>query len=118
MGMPVSVHLRGTGCEGAAAGAAVEAAYAELRRADAMFSTYRDDSQVSRINAGTLDLAAADPLVREVAALCAIAADRTAGAFDAWLPSPDGGRHFDPSGLVKTWAVERAFDALAQLPDV
>ena len=115
MGMPMSIHLRGPGASSVAAEAAVTMAYDELRRADALFSTYRHDSDVSRINAGTLVLADAYADVRAVAALCETARERTAGAFDARLPAPGGGTWFDPSGLVKSWAAERAFVALAAL---
>jgi thiamine biosynthesis lipoprotein len=52
--------------------------------------------------------------VREVAALCDEAARRTGGAFSAWLPGPDGEPAFDPTGLVKGWAVEQAFVALVE----
>jgi FAD:protein FMN transferase len=45
----------------------------------------------------------------EVVELCDRACAATGGAFDAGhLPLPDGGHGFDPSGLVKGWAVERA----------
>ncbi|MDQ1681511.1 MAG: FAD:protein transferase [Frankiaceae bacterium] len=113
MGMPMSIHLRGPGASSEAAEVAVTMAYDELRRADELFSTYRPESQVSRLNAGTLTLADADGDVRVVAEVCDVARDRTQGAFDAHLPAPGGGTWFDPSGLVKTWAAERAFAHLA-----
>ena len=54
--------------------------------------------------------------MREVAALCDLARARTGGWFDARrLPLPTGGAGFDPSGLVKGWAVQRAAGALADL---
>jgi thiamine biosynthesis lipoprotein len=44
-----------------------------------------------------------------VARLCEHARDRTDGWFDGWLPDgPRGPRLFEPTGLVKGWAVERA----------
>jgi thiamine biosynthesis lipoprotein len=115
MGMPMSIHLRGPGAQAPSCDAAVTRAYDELRRADALFSTYRPDSQVSRLNAGELTLDEADPDVRAVADLCDEARERTKGAFDAQLPAPGGGTWFDPSGLVKTWAAERAFAHLETL---
>ena len=39
-------------------------------------------------------------------------AQRTGGAFSAWLPDPDGRPRLDPTGLVKGWAVEHAFTGL------
>lgn len=115
MGMPISLHLRGETARDAGLEPTVEALYDELRDVDALFSTYRDDSQISRLNRGELDLAQADPTVRLVVALCEEARERTDGCFDAQLPSPHGGTWFDPSGLVKGWAVERASGRLAGL---
>ena len=83
--------------------ALLDAAFAELRAAEALFSPFRADSAVSRINAGTLRERDADRLVREVLDLCRAYAARTGGYFSAWR----GGR-LDPSGLVKGWAIARA----------
>jgi thiamine biosynthesis lipoprotein len=88
--------------------------FAALAADDAMFSTYRADSTVSAIRRGELRLNVAGPRVREVAALCDEAARRTGGAFSAWRPGPDGKPTFEPSGLVKGWAVEQAFDVLSE----
>ncbi|WP_206685997.1 FAD:protein FMN transferase [Kribbella qitaiheensis] len=104
MGLPVSVLARGASAGSAAADAAVRAVYAELREVDRVFSPYRDDSEVSRLGRGELGWADATPLVREVAGRCLRAAELTGGLFDA--TRPDG--NWDPSGLVKGWATERA----------
>jgi len=120
MGMPVSVHVRGPLARDGDTGAAgaVDLLYAELRRVDAIFSTYRADSEICRLRRGELSEADADPWVREVLALCAEAHERTGGWFDAHLPGPDGVRRLDPTGLVKGWAIERVTRALtARLPD-
>ncbi len=74
-----------------------------LHRVDALFSPYQADSQISRMRRGELTLNAADPLVREVLALCDQYEQATDGYFTAHLP--DG---LDPTGLVKGWAIERA----------
>jgi FAD:protein FMN transferase len=116
MGLPVSVHLRGPDVAGTVVTDRVAAFFAELRAVDARFSTYRPDSEISRMNRGELEPAESDPTVREVIGLCARARERTAGFFDARaLPLPSGGVGFDPSGLVKGWAVERAARHLAAL---
>jgi thiamine biosynthesis lipoprotein len=114
MGMPVSIHLRGPDVRGAAAERAVAAAYAELVRLDALFSTYRPESAVSRLRRG--DVVAAHPFLAEVEGLSAEAQERTRGAFTAWLPDADGVIRYDPTGLVKGWAVDRAAVELAGLP--
>lgn len=113
MGLPVSVHLRGEGSRSQGADARVQAVYDELRAVDVLFSPYLPDSQVSRIDRGRLAVADAHPLVREVVALCQRARLLTGGSFDTWRPGPDGRRRFDPTGLVKGWAVQRAAEHLA-----
>ena len=113
MGMPVSVHLRGPGSRSAAARARVAAAYDELRAIDELFSPYLPDSQVRRIDRAELAIEDAHPLVSEVVGLCETARVLTGGSFDAWRPAGDGRRAFDPTGLVKGWAVQRAAEHLA-----
>jgi thiamine biosynthesis lipoprotein len=110
MGLPVSVHVRRPG---PATGGAVAAVFAALREADARFSTYRSDSEISRLNRGELRPADCHPQVREVLELSAVAWRRTGGHFDVMLPGPDGRPTCDPTGLVKGWAVERAAALLA-----
>jgi thiamine biosynthesis lipoprotein len=83
---------------------AVAAAVAELRAVDAAFSPYRAASLVSRVRRGELAPAAYPPDLVEVVDRCRAMHAATDGWFDAWaLP---GG--FDPSGLVKGWAADRA----------
>jgi thiamine biosynthesis lipoprotein len=116
MGMPVSIHLRGTG-PSPLREHAVAAVFAELREVDRIFSTYRPDSEVSRLRAGSLSVEDCSPVVGEVLDLCAEAARATGGYFSAWLPGPDGEVSLDPTGLVKGWAVQRAARHLAELAD-
>jgi thiamine biosynthesis lipoprotein len=112
MGLPMSIHVRGPQALGPGVAAAVEAAFTRLRADEAMFSTWQPDSPVSRIKDGRDRLVDAHPRIRHVAALCELAGHRTGGSFAAWLPGPDGRQRFDPTGLVKGWAVEEAFTAL------
>ncbi|PFG38596.1 thiamine biosynthesis lipoprotein [Georgenia soli] len=115
MGMPVSIHLRAPDLP-AGAERSVAAVYAELRRLDGMFSTYRPDSAVSLLADGVLTPEQCPPEVSEVLDLCELARELTAGAIDARRPLPDGGSRVDPTGLVKGWAVERAAAPLHDLP--
>jgi thiamine biosynthesis lipoprotein len=87
----------------ARAGDAVDRALARLRRADRVFSPFRTDSDISRMARGELAAGDAAPEVREMADLCLGARSRTGGRFDAWRTGS-----FDPTGLVKGWAVEEA----------
>ena len=109
--MPASIMLRGNELGGTTG--LVAAAFADLHRIDAVFSTYRSDSDICRIRRGELIAGDADPTVVEVLSLCDRARLETEGWFDVDLP---GG--LDPSGLVKGWAVERVLERLSQLPDV
>lgn len=117
MGMPVSLALRGRHAADAAGHDAWRAVMDELRWADAVFSTYRDDSWVSRLDRGEVSLADCPPEVAEVLDLAEQAERDSGGAFSAHLPGPDGRRRLDPSGVVKGWAVERAAAALRALPE-
>lgn len=116
MGMPISVHLRGEDLDSPMVARAVEDVFDLLTDADRLFSTYREDSEVNRIRRGELDQERADPLVQEVAALCRQAVELTDGAFTDQLPDDQGVLRFDPTGLVKGWAAERAAARLALLP--
>jgi FAD:protein FMN transferase len=114
MGLPVSIHLRGY-ASAVARQATVDRVFAELRHMELIFSTYRADSEISRLRRGELSVAACDAVVHEVLDLCADASRRTDGYFDALLGG--GLDRLDPSGLVKGWAVERAAQHLASLGD-
>ncbi len=112
MGMPISVALRGRHADDGRGAAAWAAALAVLREADRVFSTYRPESAVSRLNRGELDLAECPPAMAEVLALGEAARRDSGGAFDVCR-----GGVLDPSGVVKGWAAERASTRLAALPD-
>lgn len=117
MGMPISLALRGRHVDDDAAGRAWAACLADLREADRVFSTYRDDSFVSRLGRGEIDLSACPDVVREVLDLGERARVESGGAFDVRRPGPDGARVLDPSGVVKGWAVDRAAARLRDLAD-
>jgi thiamine biosynthesis lipoprotein len=95
--MPVVVDVRDEGGD-----EAVEDLFSWLHRVDSTFSTYKDDSEIRRLDRRELSLADADPDVHEVLARCERLRDETGGFFDAYA----AGR-LDPSGLVKGWAVDR-----------
>jgi thiamine biosynthesis lipoprotein len=104
MGIPVGIDVR----DDAIGPAALDRAFAWLRSVDAAFSTYRADSEVSRLNAGTLTGAQASPAVRAVLERCSALRARTHGCFDVRARGP-----LDPSAFVKGWAVEEAARMLA-----
>lgn len=87
---------------------ALAEAVAWLHEVDATFSTYRDDSVVSRLARGELSLPECSAQVQEVFALCEQVSLKSKGYFSI---RADG--RLDPSGMVKGWAIERASDLLA-----
>lgn len=106
MGIPMSVDIREA--DEATAARAAEAAFAVLREADARFSRYRADSEVSAILDGRRTEADASPDLREVLDIAARARLATGGAFD--VRGPDG--ELDTDGVVKGWAAARAAEAI------
>ena len=90
----------------------------ELRAYEAILSPFRADSAISRLREGlalpeavqTVPLPAGTELgpaavVVEIEHLCQSVRELTRGRFDAWWRG-----WFDPTGLTKGWAVERAFN--------
>jgi thiamine biosynthesis lipoprotein len=114
MGLPVSVLARGAEAQSAEADTAVRSVFTELHEVDRTFSPYKPDSVVSRLARGELSWSGLDPIVQDVADRCVRARDATAGLFDP--VRPDG--TWDPSGLVKGWAAERASRHLADVGEV
>jgi FAD:protein FMN transferase len=106
MGTVFSFDVRGG--EPAAVRAALNEAVAGLHRADEVFSTFRDDSQLSRLARGELTTAECVPEVAQVLALAA-EAERVS---EGWFSTSYEGR-LDPTGIVKGWAVERAARRIA-----
>ena len=117
MGMPISLALRGRHADDVRADAAWAAALASLREADAVFSTYRTGSVISRLDRGDLALADCPQEVAEVLAIAEQARVESDGAFDVHRPGEDGTVRLDPSGVVKGWAVQRAAAAFEALED-
>lgn len=90
--------------------AALDEAFAFLHDVDARFSTYRADSEISRLGRGEVALDDSSADVRLVVARCEDLRRETDGAFDARAAGPDG--RFDPSGFVKGWAADGAVSIL------
>ena len=108
MGMPISIHLRGDDVDGLAAHEAVATAFRILREMDSIFSTYRHDSDLMRLRREEVQVSQCSPLVEEALRIGQEAEVLTRGAFTTLLPTGDGDLAFDPTGLVKGWAVDRA----------
>lgn len=71
---------------------------------DEKFSTYKSTSEITAINHGTLALGDASEEMQIVFAMCEETKTQTNGFFD--IKTPNG--KYDPSGLVKGWAIWNA----------
>ena len=104
MGMPVTISVTDAN---PAAPLALEEAFADFTLLDRTFSAFLPDSAISRINRCELPVSESGSLVRQAIELCRHYERATGGYFTAWR---DG--RFDPSGLVKGWAIDRACSIL------
>jgi len=104
MGMVVTIDVREPFEDAGALGDVI----AWLHEIDARFSTYRDDSEITRLGRGELTLSDLSADCQDVLRTCCQLTDVTGGAFDAFaVPAPNG-TMLDPSGFVKGWSIERA----------
>jgi thiamine biosynthesis lipoprotein len=116
MGTSVSIHVRAVEPTLPDIEAAVQRAFAHLRRVDSVLSTWRADSDLLRLQHGEVDEAHA--WVADVAELSLQAEERTDGLFRAWRARRGGRTVFDPTGLVKGWAVAGAGAHLDVVPEI
>ena len=108
MGTMFSFHVEPGECPSGEATAAIASACTRLHELDAIFSTWKPESPMSRVRAGLLDLDDAPREMALVVELCEEARAHSKGWFDPWA-MPGG---FDPTGLVKGWAAAEALEIL------
>ncbi|KRE43010.1 thiamine biosynthesis protein [Knoellia sp. Soil729] len=118
MGLPVSLHVRAVEPDRPEIELAAGRVFAHLERVDRVLSTWRADSDLLRLQHGELDADQAHPWLAEVTDLCLEAEDRTDGLFRAWRSRAGGRPTFDPTGLVKGWAVAAAAAHLETVADI
>lgn len=93
---------------------ALEQAVGWLHEVDATFSTYREDSEITRFGRGQIGIDELSRDVEDVLLRCIELTEQTGGAFDAFaVPAPNG-TSLDPSGLVKGWSIEHAAHILEE----
>jgi thiamine biosynthesis lipoprotein len=102
MGIPIRIDVRDD-----VEPAALDEAFAWLEWVDDTFSTYKPDSEISRLGRGELTVFDCSPEVDEILVRCVALHDETGGFF-----SVRANGALDPSGLVKGWAAGRAADLL------
>jgi thiamine biosynthesis lipoprotein len=107
-GTIVDVDCYSQSVGGAELDRAMESVNEFCENVDRDFSTYKEESWVTRLRRGKAGIADCPDDVREVWDLCLRAKDLSDGAFDPW--AVEGG--FDPSGLVKGWAADAASNIL------
>lgn len=104
MGMTVKVEIR----DEQARQGSFEKVFSYFDKVDRKFSTYKADSEISKINRGELQKKNWSEEMKEVFKLAEKTKRETGGYFDIWRPSGI----CDPSGIVKGWAIWNASQIL------
>jgi len=103
MGMPITVEIVG----GRIHPTLFNEVYDYFTEIDNRFSTYKPESEISQLNAGTLPEAKLSSDMQTVLKLCEQTRKDTSGYFNI----VHAGKR-DPSGLVKGWAIQHAAEIL------
>ncbi len=103
MGMPIIVTV----CDNAATDQTFTSVFDFFRAVDQRFSTYKKDSEISQINDGRLSLRQASAQMQHIFRLAEETKQATDGFFDIFLNGT-----YDPSGIVKGWAIHEAAQLL------
>jgi len=105
MGMPITVEVVDPGVTEAD----IEKVFAYFRSVDDTFSTYKEHSEIAKINRGELGEEAYSDEMKTILAVSEQTRQETRGYFDI--------RHngiLDPSGIVKGWAILQAAHLLKE----
>ncbi len=105
MGMPITVEI----LDDEVTVETFDEVFSFFQHVDETFSTYRDSSEISRINRGELAVRDSSMEVRSILALSEQSRHETRGFFDVQRNG-----QIDPSGVVKGWAVQQAANQLRQ----
>lgn len=97
--MPITVEI----VDASATAEAFAATYAFFNEVDQRFSLYKETSEVSRINRGDLCLEESSPDMQIILELAEQTKRESHGFFDVWHQG-----RFNPSGIVKGWAIDMA----------
>ena len=105
MGMPITVEI----ADPTATQDDLERVFALFVAVDDTFSTYKESSEISRINRGELAPAQYSADMRAILALSEQTREETRGYFDIRYNGM-----YDPSGIVKGWAIQNAAQLLRE----
>ena len=100
MGMPITVEV----VDPQVSGEDIEKIFSYFAHVDQTFSTYKKDSEISRLNDGCLTEAQCSDDVREVLKL----SEETKRITDGYFDIRESSGKIDPAGLVKGWAIRNA----------
>ena len=103
MGMPITVEI----VDAPASAGVFDDVYAYFNYVDQTFSPFKETSEVSRINRGELALEDACRDMHTILELAEQTKQQTDGYFDVWHNGV-----FNPSGIVKGWAIDEAASLL------
>jgi thiamine biosynthesis lipoprotein len=104
MGMPVQLEI----VDSTATHADYEMIFDYLTTVDERFSTYKETSEISKINRGEITVNLISREMEEVFRLGEQTSKATGGYFSVHTPAGI----IDPSGLVKGWAIQNAAELL------
>ena len=105
MGMPITVEI----LDASATEGDIERVFAYFRSIDETFSTYKEESEISKINRGELAEEEYSKAVKTILALSEQTRQETQGYFDI-----EHNGFFDPSGIVKGWAIYQVAQMLKE----
>jgi len=103
MGMPITIHI----VDSQATAADISSLFDYFTWVDETFSTYKKNSEISRINRGLLLSGEYSQDMQSIFALCEQTKQETQGYFDMFYEGK-----YDPSGVVKGWAIQKAYELL------
>jgi thiamine biosynthesis lipoprotein len=106
MGTAICLDIAGN-ADPALASRMARSTFAWFREVDERFSTFKDHSEVNRLDRGELTIDECSDDLRLVLRHCARLRERTSGYFDVYATG-----RLDPSGFVKGWSVQVASDRL------
>ncbi|MDQ2715362.1 MAG: FAD:protein FMN transferase [Chloroflexota bacterium] len=105
MGMPIAVEV----IDRAVTEADIEKVFTYFRAVDATFSTYKEHSEMAKINRGELSEEEYSESMKTILALSEQTRQETGGYFNIQQNGI-----IDPSGIVKGWAIQQATHILQE----
>ena len=106
MGMPVTIDVVDARCTTEV----LERVFAYFEYVESVFSVFRPETEISKINRGELSIEESSDDVRTIFMLAEETKNATEGYFN--IVHPNG--TYNPSGLVKGWAIFNAAELLRQ----